>query len=77
MFRSYDLDGDGWISKQEMYQILQSCKEAKGEPVLPVHLTKDVDSLFAVIDVDGDQRITLDEFKAGVKKGALNFIIHN
>ena len=72
MFRSYDLDGNGYISKSEMALILQSCKEARGEIISLQQISNEVAELFARIDTDGDERITLDELKAGVASGALS-----
>ncbi|KJE97836.1 hypothetical protein CAOG_07924 [Capsaspora owczarzaki ATCC 30864] len=75
MFRSYDLDGNGYISKEEMTLIVQSCKEAAGEVAHPEQIASEVAQLFANIDVDGDERITLDEFKSGVANGALSLVL--
>lgn len=65
-FRMYDLDGDGCISRAELYKIVESCL-LQNALVLPADvLSRLVDSTFALVDTDGDGRITEAEFSTYV-----------
>jgi GTPase SAR1 family protein len=62
-FRIYDVNGDGFISKEELMQIFESSK-----------IDDDVDhettvtELLASADSDGDNQISYDEFKVLIQK---------
>jgi len=66
-FRIYDIDGDGSIDRNELYQLL---KAALSENLFD--LTDDqihilVDDTFAQVDSNGDGRISYEEYEHMVK----------
>jgi len=56
-FKLLDLNGDGFIDKSELAQALR--KSGVKEEQIP----KTVDEAFKKTDIDGDERISLQEFK--------------
>ena len=68
-FSIYDLDNDGYITREEMFQIVDSIYTMAGEMVgLPEEEStpeKRVDIIFAKMDENHDEKLTLDEFKEG------------
>ncbi|KAL6077112.1 Visinin-like 1b [Balamuthia mandrillaris] len=73
-FRVYDLDGDGYISKPEMSQIMKSFVEVVGGDVVTFSGKKFeshdqlVDEFFEQMDASGTGRISLAEYKEGAMK---------
>merc|ERR1712088_560657 len=69
-FRLYDVDNDGYITRQEMYDIVdaiyqmvgnQPCSEDENTP------QKRVEKIFNQMDKNHDERLSLEEFKEGSK----------
>jgi len=73
-YNMYDLDGDGYITKVEMKEILTAIYKMVGEEnmldFMGDELTVDqrVEMIFQKIDQDGNEKITTEEFFEGVKK---------
>ncbi|GAA97402.1 uncharacterized protein L969DRAFT_87347 [Mixia osmundae IAM 14324] len=70
-FQLYDIDGDGYITYDEMLQIVSSIYKMTGQMVkLPADEDtpqKRVDKIFRLMDVNKDEKLTYDEFKQGSK----------
>jgi len=70
-FQLYDIDKDGYITYDEMLQIVQSIYKMTGEMVnLPPDEDtpqKRVDKIFRNMDKNADARLTFDEFAEGSK----------
>ncbi|CAE6433123.1 unnamed protein product [Rhizoctonia solani] len=71
-FQLYDIDGDGFITYDEMLQIVRSIYKMTGQMVkLPADEDtpeKRVDKIFRNMDRDKDARLTYDEFVEGSKQ---------
>ncbi|KAJ3014460.1 hypothetical protein NUW54_g1301 [Trametes sanguinea] len=71
-FQLYDIDGDGFITYDEMLKIVQSIYKMTGQMVkLPVDEDtpeKRVDKIFRNMDRDKDAKLTYDEFVEGSKQ---------
>jgi len=71
-FQLYDIDKDGFITYQEMLQIVRAIYKMTGEMVkLPEDEDtpeKRVDKIFANMDRDKDAKLTYEEFVEGSKK---------
>jgi len=68
-FRMFDLDNDGTIDKDELYQMLQASLFDNPQ----IHLSEEdmravVDSTFNEVDANGDGRISYDEYCGMVKE---------
>lgn len=70
-FKLYDLDRDGFITRQEMESIVGSIYKMLGNTIkLPDEENtpmKRVDKIFTTMDKNSDQKLTLDEFIEGAK----------
>ncbi|TPX50259.1 hypothetical protein SeLEV6574_g01007 [Synchytrium endobioticum] len=71
-FQLYDINRDGYITRDEMLSIVEAIYKMVGTMVqLPADEDtpeKRVQKIFDLFDTDGDSRITLDEFREGSKK---------
>ena len=72
-FSVYDLDNDGLISRAEMREVLQSVYKLSPKPMGwhgNKNLTTDerIDKIFELMDKNGDESLSLEEFVKGVKK---------
>ncbi|CAH8613028.1 unnamed protein product [Heterobilharzia americana] len=70
-FTMYDLDNDGYISKQDLIEVLSAIYSMIGSAVeftdseaTPERRTE---KIFQLMDLDGDDRLSLDEFINGVQ----------
>jgi serine/threonine-protein phosphatase 2B regulatory subunit len=59
-FQIYDMDGDGYISNGELFQVL---KMMVGDNLNEVQLQQIVDKTILEADVDRDGKISYDEFR--------------
>ncbi|MCP9263207.1 Neuronal calcium sensor 1 [Dirofilaria immitis] len=70
-FRLYDLDNDGFITRDEMLSIVGSIYKMVGSTAkLPKEENtpeKRVDRIFRMMDKNNDAQLTLEEFKEGAK----------
>ncbi|KAF5295899.1 hypothetical protein FQR65_LT10387 [Abscondita terminalis] len=69
-FRLYDVDNDGYITRDEMYNIVDAIYQMVGQtPQAEDDNTpqKRVDKIFDQMDKNHDDRLTLEEFREGSK----------
>ncbi|XP_059475040.1 frequenin-1 [Neocloeon triangulifer] len=69
-FRLYDVDNDGYITREEMYNIVDAIYQMVGQQ--PQHEDentpqKRVDKIFNQMDKNHDDKLTLEEFREGSK----------
>ncbi|KAI9320403.1 calcium-binding protein NCS-1 [Dichotomocladium elegans] len=71
-FQLYDIDNDGYITREEMLRIVDAIYKMVGSMVkLPADEDtpeKRVNKIFALMDTDKDDRLTMEEFKEGSRK---------
>ncbi|KAA3674813.1 uncharacterized protein DEA37_0003840 [Paragonimus westermani] len=76
-FTMYDLDSDGFISRQDLCDVLSSIYALIGSTIkLPEDETtpeRRLDKIFNQMDVDHDGRLSFDEFADGLKSDKLLF----
>lgn len=65
-FRIYDLDGNGYITPEELYSLLKNIKDAQGGRYSLDDLKAFTLQKFREIDKDGNGKIDFDEFKEAV-----------
>ncbi|KAF0291314.1 Frequenin-1 [Amphibalanus amphitrite] len=66
-FRLYDVDNDGFITRAEMYNIVEAICQMVGQPIDGEKSSQRVDKIFDSMDKDNDEKLTLEEFKEGSK----------
>lgn len=71
-FRLYDINGDGFISRQEMLKIIDSIYKMVGNLVtLPADEDtpeKRVTKIFSSMDKNADDKLTYEEFREGARR---------
>ncbi|KAF6774894.1 hypothetical protein AHF37_05553 [Paragonimus kellicotti] len=76
-FAIYDLDSDGFISRQDLCDVLTSVYALIGSTIkLPEDETtpeRRADKIFSQMDADHDDRLSFDEFADGLKSDKLLF----
>lgn len=60
LFSVYDLDGDGFINKKDLFSTL---KLIVGSKMTESHLADVVDKTMVAADTDKDGKLSLEEFK--------------
>nr|CUU97719.1 hypothetical transcript [Hymenolepis microstoma] len=84
-FQVYDLDGDGYISRSEMLQVVKAIYKMIGPTVVAREMPVEESTpelrtkrLFAAMDRDGDERISYSDFVEGVRADAeILFLLRN
>lgn len=78
MFRSYDLDGSGTLSIDEVYNIFKITATTQGMNITEEELQNIVTETFKEMDENGDGQISFDEFKSAIdkKKILVNCLVH-
>lgn len=76
MFRSYDLDGNGFLDRDEVFAIYRTALLFSGlsrsDPQLEhAHLSSLVDEAFRRVDVNGDGRLDFNEFVLAVNSNII------
>jgi len=70
-FRLYDVDNDGYITRQEMYNIVEAIYQMVGQQQSSAEdentPQKRVEKIFDQMDKNHDDKLTLEEFKEGSK----------
>lgn len=69
-FKLYDVDNDGYITRDEMYNIVDAIYQMVGQaPNSEDENTpqRRVDKIFSQMDKNNDDKLTLDEFREGSK----------
>ncbi|EEC16725.1 Ca2+ sensor, putative [Ixodes scapularis] len=70
-FRLYDVDSDGYITREEMYNIVDAIYQMLGNQAkdnAEESPRERVDKIFEQLDKNHDNQLTLDEFKEGSKQ---------
>lgn len=70
-FRLYDVDSDGFITRDEMYNIVDAIYQMLGNQAkdnAEESPRERVDKIFEQLDKNHDNQLTLDEFKEGSKQ---------
>ncbi|XP_043217441.1 frequenin-1-like [Amphibalanus amphitrite] len=69
-FKLYDVDNDGYITREEMYNIVGAIYEMVGQQVSDDDensAKSRVDKIYELMDQNGDNQLTFEEFKEGSK----------
>lgn len=69
-YSMYDMDNDGQVTKKEMLEIVTAIAKMTGEDTQNQSKTLEekVDRIFQKMDKDGDEMITVEEFKIAAKE---------
>ncbi|KAI8825164.1 calcium-binding protein NCS-1 [Fimicolochytrium jonesii] len=71
-FQLYDINNDGYITRDEMYQIVEAIYKMVGNMVkLPEDedtADKRVEKIFTLMDSNGDGKLDMEEFREGSQK---------
>jgi len=69
-YSMYDMDNDGQVTKKEMLEIVTAIAKMTGEDTQEqaASLEEKVDKIFTKMDKDGDDQITVEEFKIAAKE---------
>ncbi|CAG2162180.1 unnamed protein product [Oppiella nova] len=72
-FKLYDVDNDGYITREEMYNIVDAIYQMLGNQAKIAEDDEEnpkerVDRIFEQLDKNQDNKLTLEEFKEGSKQ---------
>lgn len=67
-FKIYDFDNDGCIAKEELYKLLEASLIENSLGIPKEQLTSLVEATFKEADIDGDGKISFEEYKVLVQK---------
>jgi Ca2+-binding EF-hand superfamily protein len=67
LFKFYDLNQDGIITKDEMIQLITALDQAMGGHRLDL-ITKRVNQVFEIMDLDQNEQVNLNEFILAIQK---------
>lgn len=71
-FEVYDMNSDGWITKEEMFHMLKFSLPQRQQEEDPDEGVRDlVDSTLKKLDIDGDSRISFEDYTLAVEKEEL------
>ena len=62
------MDGNGSISRDEMYQIVNAIFAMTGDTGNDIDVTTRVNTIFALMDTDGDGEVSRAEFMEGARQ---------
>jgi len=76
MFRSYDLDGSGYLEPDEVYALYRTALLANGYTAQSAeleheNLLRTVEECFKKVDLDGDGKLDFNEFKLAVESNTI------
>ena len=64
VFRTYDLDGDGFFGRQEIRQIIETSLDEQGLTIADGDMKNLVASFSQQLDIDKDRKVSADDFIA-------------
>lgn len=68
-FKIYDIDGDGFIDKEELYGVLKATLSETSIVLLTEQQMRElVDQTFLEVDANSDGKISFEEFKEMVRR---------
>jgi Ca2+-binding EF-hand superfamily protein len=74
-FRLFDLDGDGFIDKEELFNMLQAALLESSDIELSEAEMRDVvNNTFKEVDSNGDELISFDEYKTLMSNQQMDFL---
>ncbi|XP_013774844.1 frequenin-1-like [Limulus polyphemus] len=71
-FKLYDVDNDGYITREEMYSIVDAIYQMMGSKAQPEteedNPKRRVDKIFEQLDKNQDNKLSMEEFREGSKQ---------
>ncbi|XP_013779836.1 frequenin-1-like, partial [Limulus polyphemus] len=71
-FKLYDVDNDGYITREEMYSIVDAIYQMMGNKAQPEteedNPKRRVDKIFEQLDKNHDNKLSMEEFREGSKQ---------
>mmetsp|Transcript_22489 Transcript_22489/g.19442 ORF Transcript_22489/g.19442 Transcript_22489/m.19442 type:complete len:119 (+) Transcript_22489:979-1335(+) len=65
-FTAYDIDKNGFIDKNEMFQLLKTSAKSRGLITSNNEISKAVDDVFNIVDKNGDGQLSYTEFREAI-----------
>ncbi|KAI7872282.1 hypothetical protein BDF14DRAFT_1697166, partial [Spinellus fusiger] len=77
-FKLYDVNRDGYLSKQELAKVMLQLSHAFSEQDQSTEIKQLIERLFQDLDVDGDGKLSFEEYKLSALKEPLmaDFLEH-